>query len=92
MKPANKTKSTIPVPEKVNDQITIAINGKKEKDNGERYELTGSHKYYGQKELQPGTILTECNDGFFKIETPEGTVEHYRAKVQHISSQILKRL
>lgn len=90
MKP--KTKTAIQVPESITSTIIDAINSKKEKQGGERYELIESYKYYGQKPLPEGTTFTECNDGFFKIETPTGLIEHYRAKVQHIPSQLIKKI
>ncbi len=84
-----KTKTQIPKP--VTNQIANAINSKKEKPNGEKWELTEPFKFYGQAELPEGTIFTECNDGFYKITTPEKEIEHYRVSIKNYPNLKLKK-
>jgi len=90
MKP--KTKPAIITPTINRSVVADAIIGKKEKPGGEYYELTEPHKYFGQKELSKDTTLTECNDGYFKIVTPMGPIEHYRVKIETIPSNKLQQI
>lgn len=87
-----KVKTPIKLPPNIDNQIIYAINSKMIKEGGDKFELTHEYKYYGQTTLQPGTIFTECNDGFFRIATPAGEVDHYRAKVTLIPSHFLNKI
>ena len=87
-----KQKQNIPVPTKITNAITDAINGKKIKPQGKTYQLTSPYKPKGQKELPADTILTECNDGFYQIEVEGKEVEHYRIAATSIPADNLKQL
>ena len=84
-------KPAISIPSTINNQIADAIHGKKIKPDGDNFVFLNPYKYQGQKELQAGTKLIECNDGYFKIETPAGPIDHYRVKVQFIPSNIIQK-
>lgn len=61
---------------------------KEEKKGGQVITLTDPHKPIGQTKLLPGTTLTECNDGYFKVENQEGEKMHYRiGKIQQHACQ-----
>ena len=82
----------IPVPTKITNAIVDAIHGKKTKPEGKTYQLTSPYKPQGQKELPADTILTECNDGFYRIEVEGKEVEHYRIAATNIPADNLKQL
>ena len=85
-----KQKQNIPIPAKITNAITDAI--KKTKPEGKTYQLTSPYKPQGQKELPADTILTECNDGFYRIEVEGKEVEHYRIAATNIPADNLKQL
>lgn len=44
-------------------------------------------KVSGQRELQPGSFICECNDGYYQVYNEKGELLHYR-----VGEKIIKQI